>query len=147
LGTLDELNSSLSFVSNTRVKEIAELVDKLQNDLFEIGGVVANPKSSKKDFLWLEIQTKDFEKQIDKLTKKLPELKNFILPAGSQDSCHLHKARAICRRVERLVVSQNQDKHEYLLKYLNRASDLIFTLARFSNFKLRISEKVWKSRI
>ncbi len=153
LGTLDELNASLSFVSNTRIKDLALLVNLVQNQLFEIGALLANPQSTSKDYVWLEKEVKGFEKSIDKISKKLPKLTNFILPGGSQDSCHLHLCRAICRRLERLAVlyfdkfPKDSDKFSLLVQYLNRLSDLLFVMGRYSNLKLHIKDVLWKRNL
>ena len=96
---------------------------------------------AKTDLKFLKKRVKDFEKQIDRLDKKLPKLTRFILPGGNQLSAWFHILRVTCRRSERSVVkyftSLSQPYTLYpnplVIKYLNRLSDLFFTLARFYN--------------
>jgi len=132
LGTIDELNSAIGACRfNTAVD--AEL-RQMQKNLLTIGsslsgsGVKINSS-----------ETRELEKLIDRLTKELPKLANFIYPVGP-----LQVARSICRRAERKIVELGPvDKN--ILKYLNRLSDALFTLARFVNYKSGVSEEVWKN--
>mgnify|MGYP001608936546 FL=1 len=137
-GTIDELNSAigvvLSVISDKR-KEIRKELIKIQNDLLEIGSALANPAS--KQLKYLQQRVKEFEKFIDQMTEKMPPLKNFILPGGGKAGAILHLARAISRRAERKTVALNnkQKVDNNIIIYLNRLSDLLFTMARFVNFK------------
>ena len=93
---------------------------------------------SKLDLRFLEGRVKDFENKIDRLDKKLPKLAKFILPGGTEISSWFHVLRTVCRRSERSVIrfSEKLTTDNQLLitiKYLNRLSDLFFTLARFYN--------------
>lgn len=149
-GTLDELNSVLgvarSFCRDPRILETLEL---LQNQLFSAGSDLATTSQGK----WLppRIQESDWrqlEEVIDGLTAELPGLKNFILPAGLAGSSLLQLARAVCRRAERLVVRLQRWEEEVnpeLLTYLNRLSDLLFTMARYENVKGGEAEVIWRS--
>jgi cob(I)alamin adenosyltransferase len=73
-------------------------------------------------------------------------MKTFILPGGSKAGAQLHLARTICRRAERRIVAFATKEHvnEELLMYMNRLSDLLFTMARFVNFKENKKETEWK---
>jgi len=130
LGTIDELNSAIG-LSRYKTPVDAEL-RRIQKNLLTIGSSLSGSglKIS-------PVETKNLEKLIDKLTRELPKLSNFIYSVGS-----LHLARAICRRAERKVVELGTDKN--ILKYLNRLSDALFTLGRFVNYKSGITEEVWK---
>jgi cob(I)alamin adenosyltransferase len=149
-GTLDELNSFLGVViSRLENKEIKKESIAIQNDLFGIGAFLANPTS--KDLKlgdYLKKRVKEFEKTIDKLTEKLPELENFILPGGGVSGAGLHFARTLARRTERRVVelSEKENIDKDVLIYLNRLSDLLFTFARFINYKEKKKEIIWKKR-
>ncbi|EKD99702.1 MAG: ATP/cobalamin adenosyltransferase [uncultured bacterium] len=137
LGTLDEFNAFIA---------LCDLQD-IQRDLLQIGGVVANPNAVSKDYLWLNVKVKKFEKQIDLLDSKLPSLKNFILAGGTEKSKYLNLARVVCRRLERVLVSYYFDKkvgREPMLKYFNRLSDLLFVLSRYDNFMYGIDDVLWK---
>lgn len=133
-GSIDELNSSLGVViANLKNQKLKTELFRIQNDLFEVGGLLAGSSATKNAFL--EKRIKDFEDQIDTWSKKLPTLANFILPGGSKSASFIHLSRAICRRAERRVVelSQKEKIDAGITKYLNRLSDLLFTMARFVN--------------
>ena len=153
-GEIDELNSSLGFCialiqdcSNFKNKEIPLKLRKIQNDLFNLGTVLAIsdeslldqfPKINKKDIDYLE-------NEIDFYNKDLNELKSFILPSGSLIGSYLHLCRTICRRAERRCVSLSEVLNVDLnvLKYLNRLSDLFFVLSRWINNEMGYSEDLW----
>ena len=88
------------------------------------------------------------EAEIDEATAELPPLKHFILPGGSAAASTLHHSRTIARRAERLVTTLVRDNacRVELLTYLNRLSDHVFTLARWSNHKLGVHETEWIGR-
>ncbi|OGH24263.1 MAG: ATP:cob(I)alamin adenosyltransferase [Candidatus Levybacteria bacterium RIFCSPLOWO2_01_FULL_39_24] len=168
LGTIDELNSAIGVVlaetqnsklktQNYNSKLKSELI-KIQNDLLSIGSALANPKVSSKRLTVssLSKRVKEFEDFIDKMMKNLPPLSSFILPGGGKTGATLHLARAICRRAERRIVELNSKEKTLRLRsgqvdnsiiiYFNRLSDLLFTLARFANFKEKKKEIVWSKR-
>lgn len=151
-GTVDELNSILGVVVanlNASQKEIIKALENIQHDLFAIGASLASPENSKQQIVnsKLEKQVIAFEKMIDKLTKTLPPLKNFILPGGGKAGAFLHMARTVCRRAERRIIalSQKEQVDDEIIKYFNRLSDLLFTMARFVNQKDKKKETVWRS--
>jgi len=140
LGTTDELTSAIGFARQflpEACKNIDNELKEIQCIIQDLASAVATPKSSSKKHL--EEKTKfcgdhvnTLERWIDTHTKDLPPLNNFILPSGGQGGAALHLARAICRRAERRVVPlyQAQEMDEAPLKYLNRLSDYLFTVAR-----------------
>lgn len=130
LGNLDEVNSWLGIIRG--LKEI-------QKDLMTISSILAGAKLN-----FPQSKTDDLEKKIDKLEKILPKLEGFVVP--QRKSAKLHFARALIRRAERAVVAvPNLSTKRYpLLTYLNRLSDYVFTLARYSNFKEGKKEEIWK---
>ena len=149
-GNLDELNSFLGIILiHLKDKDTKEKIIKIQNDLFEIGSCVSSlSTSTHKDLgLYLKKRVLEFEKEIDVLTKNLPELENFILPGG-KTGAYLHFARVIARRTERRIVSlaEKEKVLEEILIYLNRLSDLLFTYARDINYKENQKEIIWKKR-
>jgi cob(I)alamin adenosyltransferase len=79
------------------------------------------------------------------MTAALPELNHFILPGGTLAAAHLHVARTVCRRAERLVVAlvEQDPVGNQIIPYLNRLSDLLFTLARWENMKAGVAETRW----
>jgi len=144
-GTVDELNSLLGvIISGIRVKNgmKTELLG-IQDDLLEIASVLANPGAESIGLLGKRV--KAFEISIDNMTMKMPPLRNFILPGGNRTASLFHLGRTVCRRAERDVVllSQKERVDQNILIYLNRLSDLLFTMARFVNFKDKIKEEIW----
>ena len=146
-GTIDELNSSIGLASTfIKISLINKELEEIQNDLLEIGSALA--VSTSLPVPQLENRPEEFEKIIDKLTYKMPELKEFILPGGGRGGAQLHLARTIARRAERNIVelSRKEKIDPIILIYLNRLSDLLFTMARFVNFKEKKKEKKWQKR-
>lgn len=148
VGTVDELNAHLGMAK--RLLRDAQgmqtgdqdLVLEIQKDLFCIGSYLAGKKD---EIVHLEERVLNFEEIIDKITNSLPELKNFILPGGSQVGAQFHIARTVCRRAERMVVEV--EENETILKYLNRLSDLLFSFARICNSNLQEDEITWESEV
>ncbi|MEK7605046.1 MAG: cob(I)yrinic acid a,c-diamide adenosyltransferase [Patescibacteria group bacterium] len=148
-GTIDELNSLLGVVvSNieTKHKKLARELEEIQHDLFDIGSYLANPKAT--PIKRLGSRVVEFEEHIDQMTIKMPELHNFILPGGGRVGASLHQARTVCRRTERRLVAlmQHEDIDKHVVKYINRLSDLLFTMARFVNHKEKKKETIWKQQ-
>lgn len=146
-GTIDELNSVIGLVianMQTKHKKIAHELEKIQHDLFAIGAYLANPKAQASKNL--SERVKEFEKMIDIQTKKMPELKNFILPGGGMTGAELHQARTVARRAERQLVAlmQKEILDEKVITYINRLSDLLFSTARFVNHNEKKKETIWK---
>lgn len=139
LGELDELNAFLGLTRTMLKKPDAKKIFGIQNDLFVIGSVVSGAYSAPKQESWLKERIVWMEKEIDTISAKLPPLKNFILPNGCESSARLHMARSICRRCERSIVAL--EKYGGLVPYLNRLSDYLFVLARYENFRRKISDE------
>lgn len=152
-GTVDELNSYLGVVrsslqSSPAVQSLDPVLEKIQNELFNIGSLLATEKDEVFKMLPAikESQIVFLEKQIDELTVELPELRNFILPAGHMVASHLHVARTCCRRSERrsAEIAMKDDRYSLSLQYLNRLSDYLFVAARWANLKTGFNEVLWK---
>jgi len=142
-GSIDELNSWIGLVSEKcKVKSVKSFLTIIQSDLFTIGSSLAGWKG---DLSRLSGRVIEMEKHIDEMDKYLPQLRNFILPGGSEAGSFIHIARAMCRRLERQTVAlaQNQEVDARIIKYLNRLSDLLFMEARFINKKAGVKETVW----
>ena len=152
-GTIDELNSAIGAASAfIKIRSINKELEEIQNDLLEIGSSLAVSTTLPAD--QLKKRPVEFEKLIDRLTKQLPPLNQFILPGGGKGGSLLHLARTVARRSERRVVglSKSEKVDDIIIIYLNRLSDLLFTMARFVNYKekpfgrLRASEKIWRKK-
>lgn len=144
---IDELNSvigeTLAFLPKEDFSSLAKELESIQHDLFAIGSALALPHPM--PVVGLEKRPKEFEELIDAMTKKLPELKNFILPGGGKPGALLHVSRTLARRAERRVVAlqQQEEVDTDIVIYLNRLSDLLFTMARFVNHQMREKEIIW----
>ncbi len=146
-GTIDELNSAIGVaISHCKKKamiEIREELKKIQNDLLDIGSALAFPEAL--PVIGLDTRIHTFEKLIDTLTESMPPLNNFIHPGGSTAGSFLHVARTITRRAERNIVllMQTEAIDEQIVKYVNRLSDLLFTMARKINYLEKQEELIW----
>lgn len=148
-GTIDELNSMIGAAIaqlQTADSKLKKELEKIQHDLLDVGSALATPHPL--PVSGLARRTKEFEKLIDHLTKEMPELKNFILPGGGKAGSLLHVSRTIVRRAERRLVSlmQHEEVDETIVVYLNRLSDLLFTLARYVNHSEKQQEITWKKK-
>ena len=125
-GVIDELTTYVGYVAQAipGVETQKSLVE-IQKDLYRIMSVVAGANIP---IAYLEGRAKDFELNIDRITLKLSNLNSFILPGGTKDASLFHILRVLTRRAERAVVSAKSDA--IIIQYLNRLSDLFFTLAR-----------------
>lgn len=127
-GTVDELSSFIGLVaSKLKKKEDVKILTGIQKDLYHTMAVLSGLDSSL-DFL--DGKVSGFEKKIDQMDKKLPRLRRFIIPGGTEASSLFHVLRVLARRAERKVVGISTKKYESSIKYLNRLSDLFFTMAR-----------------
>lgn len=145
-GTVDELNS---FIGAARAAWPDSPIDKeletVQSDLFDVGAQLAAPGSER--FNGADpLRVQELEAAIDEMERELAPLKNFILPGGSVAASHLHIARTVCRRAERLVVSLHETELDATIVYLNRLSDYLFVAARFANARLGVDDVGWKKR-
>jgi len=130
-GNIDELTSFIGLVKN-KLKSSDKnktLLLSIQKDLHQIMAVLAG---SKRPIVDLNQKVKLFEQMIDKTMSRLPEIKSFILPGGTEMSAWFHILRTVCRRAERRVVGLKIENGKLkIVIYLNRLSDLFFTLSRW----------------
>jgi len=148
---VDELNSALGVVRATQpVHFFDDIFTSIQRDLFAIGGHLATPDPDKVREALQKAELSadrvaDFERMMDEADKELPALRAFVLPAGTPKAAALHLARTICRRAERSVVtlSRETEVHQLFVVYLNRLSDLLFTLARLANHRDGAGDVTW----
>ena len=150
-GDVDELNAVLGVVRATSPDpRIDDLLLSIQRDLFSIGALLATPDLVKMEQHLSkanlnEKRITELERAIDACDTDLEPLKSFILPGGSEKAAALHFARTVCRRAERRVVTLGRQTPlpDLVVIYLNRLSDLLFTLARLANRKAGSGEVVW----
>ena len=144
LGDLDYLNSVIGWtVSTFSDSQIGRELKKIQQDIFNISGDISLPDSE--SVLLKKERIKDIEDHIDIITNKLPPLKEFILPGGSELISRLHIARTSCRNAERSLISMygNKNLNQLHAKYMNRLSDYLFLLARLVKHNEGVKEEHW----
>lgn len=139
IGAVDEANSAIGLAVCMASAEHAEVLTRIQNDLFDLGADLATPGE---DFtpgeMTLRIvstQARWLESKIDALNDKLEPLRSFILPGGSEAAARVHIARASVRKAERAMVTLAGESpvNPAALAYINRLSDYLFVLARAIN--------------
>jgi cob(I)alamin adenosyltransferase len=143
-GTIDEANSAIGIarLHMQGMPVLDAMLMLIQNDLFDLGADLATPdtgseKPEYEPLRIIETQVARIENDIDQLNADLQPLKSFVLPGGHSAAAHLHLARTITRRAERLMVTLARGKGEIVseaaLKYVNRLSDFLFVAARHAN--------------
>src|SRR5574342_430373 len=135
-GAIDELNSSIGVVLSSKLdKDIHDLLEKIQNDLFVVGADLANPDLKISSDRITEDMVKFLEMCIDKFENELHPITYFILPGCDANASQVHLARAISRRAETHVVqlSEKEEINRFCQIYINRLSDLLFVIARVIN--------------
>jgi cob(I)alamin adenosyltransferase len=150
-GDVDELNAVLGMARAVEpLPRVDEVLMPIQRDLFSIGALLATPDLQKMHDHLTKASIDDkriaeLEHSIDECDRELEPLRAFIIPGGSRKGAALHVARTVCRRAERRVVHlQNEVEIPGLVViYLNRLSDLLFTLARVANVRTGAGEVTW----
>lgn len=150
-GTVDETNAAIGLiVSHLKygLSDVVEHLTQIQNKLFTLGSSLAlSPESSLEIKKIEESDIIALESWIDNYTSQLPELKNFILPGGSEVAAFAHLARTVCRRAERRVITLASEEtvDDIQIKYLNRLSDYLFVLSRYLNAQQGIQDVIWSA--
>jgi cob(I)alamin adenosyltransferase len=141
-GTIDETNAAIGVVRlyTPHDDEIDPMLGRIQNDLFDLGADLCAPAPRKEKGLTVtDAQVTRLETEIDHLNADLSPLRSFVLPGGTPAAAHLHVARTVCRRAERLMVELADQPGEQVsvaaLKYANRLSDFLFVASRYANQK------------
>lgn len=135
-GNADELNSLIGVVRPTEYEDVDDILASIQNHLHILQADFANPDPDQDDPVIEESHVEQLETWIDEASEELDPLESFILPGGSDSGARLHQARAVCRRAERRAVvfeAEADEMNEQAVAYLNRLSDLLFTLGRLVN--------------
>lgn len=150
-GDVDELNSALGLARATPPTEMLDAaLEQVQRDLFAIGGHLATPHPDKVRGALARAEigpdrVAELERIIDEAEVELAPLRAFVLPGGTPKAAAFHVARTVCRRAERGVVALAEDETvaPLLIIYLNRLSDLLFTLARLANQRAGRGDVTW----
>jgi cob(I)alamin adenosyltransferase len=142
-GTIDELNASIGVARQyCRDASVKEVLFRIQRLLFNVAGMLATKDSDKfpepitdAEVVWLE-QTIDY--YLDKMNRE--EAFQFIIPGSNSFSASMHVSRTVCRRAERrmLTLAEQEPVPEALMKFVNRLSDTLYTIARYSETELNL---------
>ncbi|SET35513.1 cob(I)yrinic acid a,c-diamide adenosyltransferase [Stigmatella erecta] len=148
-GEVDELNATLGLARGfSPPADLDALLQRLQEQLFTVGAVLATPTGTKASSYipvlqaaWVEAM----EAAIDAFEEELPKMTHFILPGGSQASGALHLARTVCRRAERRAIPLVREGKvaTEVVTFLNRLSDLLFVMARVANHRAGVADVKW----
>jgi cob(I)alamin adenosyltransferase len=146
-GAVDELNSQvgLALAAPDLPAGLREALERVQNDLFDVGADLSTPFREGDDRLRVrQVQIDELERLCDLFNAPLPELRSFVLPGGTEAAARLHVARAVCRRAEvaAIAAAGEMPLDPLAAVYLNRLSDLLFILARSAN--LGHDEPLWR---
>ncbi|MDE2931887.1 MAG: cob(I)yrinic acid a,c-diamide adenosyltransferase [Chloroflexota bacterium] len=140
MGSIDELSAALGMAVAylaTSQTELTGLLQRIQSELFVMGADVATPQEPRAYTIAriMPAHANALEEAIDAADTQLAPLTDFVLPGGTPAAAALHFARAVCRRTERIAVAlaQEEELSKPILVYLNRLSDLLFTLGRLAN--------------
>lgn len=153
-GTVDELNSFIGLLSDL-VDDTTIKIDlkEIQDRLFTVGSSLACDPEKESALRIPDLKEEDIlglETSMDKMNEVLAPMKSFIIPGGHQAISTAHIARCVCRRAERWCVNMQEEDlfvETLVIKYLNRLSDYLFTLARYIGHLNGVADIPWKPRI
>jgi len=143
LGDIDELNSSIGvLLAEPMPEKLRSALLQIQHDLFDLGGEVCIPGHA----MVAEAQVAHLDGLLETYNKRLPALKEFILPGGTRAAALAHLSRTVCRRAERSLVALGRAEPvgERARQYLNRLSDLLFVLGRSLNRAGKRGDVLWR---
>lgn len=146
-GAVDEANAALGLARLHCQGETADMVSRIQNDLFDLGADLCQPLADDEGAVLriIDQQVDRLETEIDAMNEQLAPLTSFILPGGTEASAYLHLGRTITRRAERLMceLMASEEINPASLRYINRLSDHLFQLARMANDEGR-NDVLWQ---
>src|SRR5262249_55508077 len=137
-GSVDEANAFIGWAARHTRPSVRSLLERIQNDLFDIRADLCRPGRSRLKGEPLRLQAEQvawLEKVIDEHNTALQPLTSFVLPGGSEAAALLHVARTVVRRAEREIteLAFQEPITPAVIRYINRLSDLLFVLARVEN--------------
>lgn len=161
-GEIDELNVEIAAIIEhlklacengndpkraEQFQEMSLFLTGLQNTLFDLGAEIATPPDSEwqpKNLLPAAL-VKDLEQRIDTMVEAVPPLTSFVLPGGNLLNTQIHRARTVCRRAERSLITLHQGEpvRGEVLQFVNRLSDYLFAASRWVNMVLGVPEQLW----
>ena len=132
-GSVDEADSVLGQARAFAVHEnVKSTIYKLQKDLWmlmaDVASVGNEPNIKPEDVT-------ELERLIDSYTESLQPLDHFLVPGETKSESFLNAARSVVRRAERAMwrLNESEPVNEVDIRYLNRLSDLCFTLGRYES--------------
>jgi cob(I)alamin adenosyltransferase len=143
-GTVDEVTAVLGVarLHTADAPQIDAMLARIQNDLFDLAADLCSPDVGKgpggQRLAVNAAQVKRLEDEIDLLNADLMPLRTFVLAGGTPAAAHLHLARTVCRRAERIVVElkdTGESVSNEVMSYINRLSDFLFVASRYLNDK------------
>jgi cob(I)alamin adenosyltransferase len=139
-GTVDEINAAIGLARLHTEGAVDAMLARIQNDLFDLGADLCVPETAKRAEGRLRVvdaQVERLEREIDSMNAELSPLTSFVLPGGTAAAAHLHLARTVARRAERLMVelAAAEPINEAAIRYINRLSDHLFVASRYANDK------------
>ena len=148
-GAVDEANACLGLARLHTEGELDAMLARVQNELFDLGADLATPPQEGETHAlrMVQSQVERLEHEIDAMNAQLPPLASFILPGGTPAAAHLHLARTVARRAERIAVAlveTGESVGPEAMRYLNRLSDFLFVAARYANDR-GAAEVFWRS--
>jgi len=153
-GTVDELNSFIGLLNDLVVDaKINADLKEIQDRLFTVGSSLACDPEKESALKIPDLKEEDIvrlETAMDAMNEVLAPMKSFIIPGGHQAISTAHIARCVCRRAERWCVNMQEEDlfvEILVIKYLNRLSDYLFTLARYIGHLNGVADLPWKPRI
>ncbi len=147
-GDVDELNAVVGVLRAEELPAAAAAeLERVQSLLFEVGAFLADPRA-RRALSEQVLSPKWAESWIDAMESELPQLRNFVLPAGARAAALAHQARTVCRRAERGVtaLAARGEPAAVVIPLLNRLSDALFVLARWLNRRAGVPDVLWTGR-
>lgn len=153
-GTVDELSSWIGLCKDLLTDETGKkLLQEVQDRLFTINASLATDPEKEPKLRIPDLKEEDIvllENEMDRMNDTIPPMKHFVLPGGHPVLSQLHITRCVCRRAERCCVRlemEGEAVEPIIIKYINRLSDYIFVLARYTSFQMNIAEIPWRPRV
>ena len=153
-GTVDELSSWIGLCKDLLTDEIGKkMLQEIQDRLFTMNASLACDPVKEPKLRIPDLKPEDItllEQEMDRMNETIPPMKSFVLPGGHPVLSQLHITRCVCRRAERCCVRLEQEEHDVtsiIIIYLNRLSDYLFVLARYTGHQMGVEEIPWKPRM
>lgn len=149
-GTVDELGAHIAlladFASEVGLSQMVEILDRVAVDLMKVEAMLALSERFEGEITKIgAAEVELLEQTIDRFSEDLPPFRGFTIPGGHRVVSQCHVCRTVCRRAERRILTAMElhNKNECIVCYINRLSDILYTLSRWSAKELCVEEKLW----